>query len=104
MIMHFTSRLFKCLLLVLGSLLLSTSVLATNVGGNIPTSTWTAAGNPYVMVANAYVASDNTLQIETGVQIQSPSGFSFGVDSGVGLSAMLLLWVHAIWTGDADVL
>jgi hypothetical protein len=67
---------------------------ATNVGGIISASTtWTAAGSPYVLTAKAQVAPGATLAIDPGVEVQ-----------GNGLGLEIYGTLDASGTADAPVI
>jgi hypothetical protein len=69
--------------LILGGLVLSVSSHAqTILSGNI-SGTWTTAGNPYIISANATVPSGQTLTIQPGVVVWIGQGLSIDVNGGI---------------------
>ena len=46
----------------------------TPVSGNITTTTWTTAGSPYTVTANATILAGNTLTIDPGVEVLFAAG------------------------------
>jgi|GEM_PF-798568 len=76
---------FICLLAFTATFLLTTNVqakpLSTDVSGIIATNTtWTLAGNPYIVTSNIRVNSGVTLTVEPGVEVKFDNGKGIQVD------------------------
>ncbi len=69
------------------------SLLATNVSANITTNTtWTAAGNPYVLTTDISVGSPTgaTLTIQAGVVVMSPANKLLRINAGSNKGALVV--------------
>ncbi len=81
---------------------------ATNVSGNIYTSTWTKANSPYRVVGAITVASGNTLTIQPGVEVLFDTYVDFRVNGAVVANGVEGDMVNfdigtAAWWGGMDV-
>jgi hypothetical protein len=56
---------------ILGTIIITTIAHATNVSGNITTTTWTSANSPYVVTDSITVLTGETLTVEAGVVVQA---------------------------------
>jgi len=91
-------------LLCLPFLSITSSALATDVGGSITTdTTWTAAGSPYIVLQNVEVKDGVTLTIEPGTKIAFYQETDQKLDKLFGLSVMGTAKLIAQGTAEAPI-
>ncbi|PWT89555.1 MAG: hypothetical protein C5B54_08720, partial [Acidobacteria bacterium] len=77
---------------------------ATNICGNISTSTWSTSGSPYVITCNSTVTSGSTLTINAGVTVKFNSATQLMISGkllAVGTSASTILFTSSSGTPSA---
>jgi parallel beta-helix repeat protein len=66
----------------LASVIATSAVASTSVGGPILTdTTWSAAGSPYLVTSSVLIGGDSTLLIEPGVEVRIGAGLGITIGS-----------------------